>query len=76
VITVPLSLINLAGFLLLAKKYRTGWLLTILGESLWGAYGSWTGQWGLAAGGFVTAVFQFRGWLKWRRRTDEHARPA
>jgi hypothetical protein len=70
-LTIPLSCINLLGLFLLAKRYRTGWLLTVVGECGWGVYGLWTSQWGLALGGFVTACVQVRGWWGWRRRITE-----
>lgn len=67
VITIPLSLINLLGLFLLSRHLRIGWLFTVLGETLWGVYGVSTGQWGLALGGFVTAVVQCFAWVRWRR---------
>lgn len=65
-ITVPLSVLNLFGMWLLARKSRAGWVCTILGEICWGIYGGWTSQYGLAVGGFVTAAAQVRAWWKWR----------
>lgn len=69
-ITIPLSLINLLGLFLLSRRRRLGWLLTFVGETSWGVYGLSTAQWGLALGGFVTAVVQLVGWFRWRRSRD------
>jgi hypothetical protein len=67
-LTLALSLLAEAGIavgqLLIARKHRSGWLVSLASQPVWFAFAWVTGGWGVAAGAVWFTGVNYIGWRK------------
>lgn len=57
---------GLVVMVLLARKNRWGWALSLLNQFAWAGLAYVTGIWGFAVGAVAFGVVAVHGWLKWK----------
>lgn len=62
---------GVTAMILTGMHHKIGWLIGILGQSLWMVYALWTRQYGFLAGAFAFGSVYAYNWLKWHRRARE-----
>lgn len=55
----------LSGLIFLGQKKRWAFILTAIGEVIWGYFGVWREDWPLAFIGFVFAAVAVWNWYLW-----------
>lgn len=54
------------AFRIAGKKNRLGWLLALISEAFWMAYGVWAKQYGLIPGSLLFALVFYKNWRDWK----------
>jgi hypothetical protein len=67
-IALAASLTLFAASYRLGSRRRSGWLLSMLGNALWTAYGVHDGAFVILAESLAFQALAVRGWLRWRPR--------
>lgn len=74
--SVALALVALTGTWCVGNKWSVGWLVHVLGNTLWITYGVVTEQWGFPISSTIFIVICTRNYLRWRRTSSAEVREA
>ena len=58
---------GLLGYIIIGRKWRWGWLVTLVSEAMWGLWAALTGTWSLWPWVVIWSVVQFYNWRKWKQ---------
>lgn len=59
---------GVTAMILTGMHLKIGWIVGILGQTLWVAYALWTKQYGFLAGAFAFGSVYAYNWLRWHRK--------
>lgn len=62
-----LTAVGIVGLMLAGRKQHTGWLIGLLAQTLWAAYGAATSQYGFIISAFVYGYVYADNYIRWRR---------
>jgi hypothetical protein len=59
------------GLFLAGRNRYIGWFICLVGQVLWAVYGTFTGQWGMAAWAPVYTLIYAWNLIRWRKQEKE-----